>query len=1009
VGAGANKGTAMTATLPDPILNIGRDVHGEVVAGNYNVVQIVKAGATVYSPAPGEDRTPKLKSLPISLEGKREPRPVGRDDEIATGLASIADGTCLELCGPDGIGKSTLLRYLAGAAPTSDAPHGRFMCRAFDEPPAQTAQRVFEAFYVTPPLYPKSQIREYLRDIEALVALDDVTADRQGVDELIDALPSATLVMSSSVRRLWRSGGRSLRLRGLPAAAAVQLLERELKRPLAAGEGEAATALVEALGGHPHRVGQLGAVLKETEGVDLSSFGGGPGSRTAAVRGDLHDQLFKLLDDDQRRVYEALDRLDGATLGTAMVAEVTGIDDPEPALRALRALRLIKAHSPRYSVTIPSRSGLRAQLPDEPSGWDAQLTASFIRWAERNRDEPDVVVTEREAVQRVLRLAAQSGAWSDVLRLARAVEVPFMLGRRWGTWQEVLHHELAAATRMRDRAAEGWALHQLGTRALCMEDVESARRDLTRALHIREALGDKDGVAATRHNLGFLPGGGDKAPPDPPPPLPPRVPPALPPRPPVVPLLPLPAPAVAPGGLIGLPLVLTVLVVILAVVGVVLVTEDDSDSELSTGPVSTGISVEPARVDFGRQPVGPTSEARTVTISGAPDTATGVRQIGLRGADADAFRLQHSCPPRLEPGQACQARVSFAPGRDGPHVAALSVGGSGEELATALLSGRGEATKPGPVRLRWEPAQLDFGQRPLNGAPVVQGAVLRNLGADAVDLTRLAVGGTAAADYSLRGDCGGRIARGSSCTVEVAFTAHEPGSRPASLVATPRGSPETVESMLWGQGTAPCSLAVSPIGPRTAAYGDVVDLPVRSESGATITVSGLPDATVLGTGPGRWSVRGPVTAAPGPVDVTITATRGACRGSTTFPLSVTPADLTIRWREPLIALTVGKPAIIAPVVSRPAGNQGDLNLAAVVVELRSLLGGETYERGPVVVGPDGLAEVVLAPGEIPLGLYLAQARLEPGAGYYRMVPPAATALVVNTDAASASVNGLGGL
>jgi hypothetical protein len=66
---------------------------------------------------------------------------------------------------------------------------------------------------------------------------------------------------------------------------------------------------------------------------------------------------------------------------------------------------------------------------------------------------------------------------------------------------------LQAAQALENSAAEAWALHQLGTKALCIEDTATACASLTEALCLRESMGDQTGAAATRHNLSILPGG----------------------------------------------------------------------------------------------------------------------------------------------------------------------------------------------------------------------------------------------------------------------------------------------------------------------------------------------------------------------------------------------------------------------------------------------------------------------------------------------------------------------
>src|SRR5207253_1592077 len=78
---------------------------------------------------------------------------------------------------------------------------------------------------------------------------------------------------------------------------------------------------------------------------------------------------------------------------------------------------------------------------------------------------------------------------------------------------------LQAARATGDRAAESYALHQWGSRAVCMEEVNTARTCLIRALRLRDTLGDSQGAVVTRHNLQLLLG--------PPRPMRPAAPPGL--------------------------------------------------------------------------------------------------------------------------------------------------------------------------------------------------------------------------------------------------------------------------------------------------------------------------------------------------------------------------------------------------------------------------------------------------------------------------------------------------
>jgi hypothetical protein len=78
------------------------------------------------------------------------------------------------------------------------------------------------------------------------------------------------------------------------------------------------------------------------------------------------------------------------------------------------------------------------------------------------------------------------------------------MNRRWGAWTQVLQWGLVAAQSTNNQPGTAWALHQLGTRALCLEDFPKSYTFLTQALQLRQALGDPIGIEITRHNLNLL-------------------------------------------------------------------------------------------------------------------------------------------------------------------------------------------------------------------------------------------------------------------------------------------------------------------------------------------------------------------------------------------------------------------------------------------------------------------------------------------------------------------------
>jgi hypothetical protein len=223
------------------------------------------------------------------------------------------------------------------------------------------------------------------------------------------------------------------------------------------------------------------------------------------------EQVLATRSEDEQRVLAALAVPMGASVGEEHLNELAGVADARPALESLQRRKLVQAHSPRYSLTGSMDEALREEWDLTP--WYERALVYFATWAEEQRHAPDRVLEEADAILGVLQRSAQEGRWVGTVRLGRVVEGPLAVRGHWGAWAETLERELEAARQLGDRAAKAWSLHQSGTRALCLEDTPTARRDLSEALRLRESLGDREGAAVTRHNLNLLGGfGGNNGP-----------------------------------------------------------------------------------------------------------------------------------------------------------------------------------------------------------------------------------------------------------------------------------------------------------------------------------------------------------------------------------------------------------------------------------------------------------------------------------------------------------------
>lgn len=217
------------------------------------------------------------------------------------------------------------------------------------------------------------------------------------------------------------------------------------------------------------------------------------------VVGPRERSPLALLPNEEKHLLATLAAMGGGPVGRPHLLAVAGVPDPEPPLAALLSQGLIQGDSLRYSLT----GNLASELPGlwDLKDWRNRALDHFIQWSEANRS----AVTEEISVMRcLLEHASRSGRPAEAIRLGRVFESALLVSGRWKAWAETLERILLSARSLGDRKTEAWALHQLGTRALCLDDRAAASDRLTPALEIREALGDRDGAAVTFHNLRLL-------------------------------------------------------------------------------------------------------------------------------------------------------------------------------------------------------------------------------------------------------------------------------------------------------------------------------------------------------------------------------------------------------------------------------------------------------------------------------------------------------------------------
>ena len=484
---------AADAPTERPVLGA---ITGRLAIGRYALEIGEPSGARIHEASPAREVGTRPRQTPVLVRPAVIRGFVGRGAELATALAALESSLPIEVCGESGIGKSAFLRQLAHHSHARSFPDGVVYLSARHQCSDDLAGFIFDAFYESDGIRKstEAQVRRDLRDKRALILLDDVRLAQEELDQVFEIAPGCAFVVATHKRCLWDEG-RHLALTGLGGAEAVSLLERAVERPLDEGERPAAMRVCEGLGGHPLRILQAAALVRERR-MALSS------GTVDVGPDDLITRLMKSIDERQRRALLALISVPGVPLTVHHISAIAEVTDLEPGIQALLGLGLVVRDNARYQAAAGVADRLRRREDLKP--WIHRAITYFTAWTARFQRNPNVLLEEAEALLRTQQSAAETRRSGEVLRIGRLVEGALIVGGRWGAWANVLERCLDAARATGDRSAEAWAMHQLGTRAVCVGDDSVARSLLGDAVAIRQTLGDTGALAASRQNLGFV-------------------------------------------------------------------------------------------------------------------------------------------------------------------------------------------------------------------------------------------------------------------------------------------------------------------------------------------------------------------------------------------------------------------------------------------------------------------------------------------------------------------------
>ncbi|MUG97177.1 hypothetical protein F7734_34540 [Scytonema sp. UIC 10036] len=484
------------------IANFQGETIGQLAVGNY-VIKIGSSHGAIANIATDEERPRKLsRPTPVLVQKGSVDNLLGCQELVTEAIAALGVGQSVELYGSAGFGKTALLSCLAHDIQSMSLfPDGVIHLSLTHIYVSDLLQSIWEAYYQSHIAYKPThhEIKEQIQDKQALIVLDDDDELIQAeLEELINFKSKLTFLIASSRKRFPKKG-RSLPLSTLSVVDSISLVEKELGRSLTREELPAAKSLCTLLNGHPVHIQVAVANIAE-EGQSLAEIVSQLPSTEPVPY--LIQQIVASLSKPHKTILELLLVMGKIGLKKEQVLAIAQIHNAEQLLETLQRRNLVQLQNSRYKIT-------QAIVEVLPLEW--RLTATlenaivyFVKFAEKYQKQPNYLLEEIDATVQILKVAVRNSRWKDILRLVRAIESSLALSRRWGLWEQVLQRGLQASQAEQSRADEAWALHQLGIRALCLEENSTAKKYLTKAVQLRELLGDTTGVTATSHNLNLL-------------------------------------------------------------------------------------------------------------------------------------------------------------------------------------------------------------------------------------------------------------------------------------------------------------------------------------------------------------------------------------------------------------------------------------------------------------------------------------------------------------------------